>query len=538
MITCTDVSFSYDTPYVPVLADISLSIDPSWRLAVVGRNGSGKTTLVRLLTGALLPTTGTVTNATHCCVLPTFHRAPDGSVLDVMLDVAGPYRRLEDELAAAAAYMADDVAAVADYTAVFDRYEALGGWSIREALAERAATLGLSAPVLQRPFHTLSGGERTRALLAAIQAPARAWPILDEPTNHLDADGRRAVREALRQRRGGFLMVSHDEDLLEACCDHVLSLEADGVHLIHADYVTWKRERDAQEEREHREQANNERLVADLRRAATERRQWSDTREAGKDAAADSGFESRRAAKIMKRALHSERRADEALAQAEGLLQRFERNGRLVLPPPLPAPAVVMQIDAVTIERRNHCLVHDRSFSVRRGQRLAITGPNGAGKSSLLEVLLGEPPAAGQVHRPANLVCAVSRQWPRWTSGLLHDHCVASGIDVTRFRLVCAALGVRGDIGERPLETFSMGQWKKLDLARTLVEPCHCLVWDEPTNGLDPDSVEQLADVLAAGSHTMIVVDHHRRFLDRIATDVIELGGLPAAPDVCSSSPL
>ncbi len=467
-------SFAYDAPYCELFRDLTLSLDTSWALALVGANGRGKTTLLQLLAGVKTPDSGTIACADRPMLLP--QRVPNmhRSVIDVQLSVVGADRESD----------------------------------VRVRIAENSAWLGIPTSMFDRPLHSLSGGERTRALLAAITAPDHAWPLLDEPTNHLDAAGCDLVMSYLRDRARGFVLVSHHEAVLAGTCDHVLSIERDGVRLSSASYAVWKAEREAQYERERRTEQHLERDIARLRAAAQERRQWSAITEREKNAAFDSGFVSRKAAKMMKRALHVERRQAEQIEAKEQLLQRFDAESPVRLPAPLPGPSVVLQVEGLGIAYGTEDVVQDMSFTLRRGEIVAVCGPNGSGKSSIIRAIEGTIPYRGIISKPARLSMIVAHQEPAWQQGSLREHVVAAGVDETRYRTVLAALGVRGDVFERPLETFSFGQWKKIDLARSFVEPCHLLIWDEPMNGLDPRSRAQILQAVKEAAPTMLIIDH------------------------------
>lgn len=516
------VSFAYDAPYVPVFTDISFNVGPEWKTAVVGRNGRGKSTLLHLIAGTLQPSSGTITHVQRPLLLAHTYVIPDTDTLSVMIDAVGPYRRMEERMDALLADGSDQ--ALLDYADIVDDYHRMGGYTLRAHLEERADVLGLGPSHLERSFSTLSGGERTRALIAAVTTPDDGLALLDEPTNHLDRDGRRLVREYLTSLNKGFLVTSHDEELLEACCDHVLSIDADGLHVKHAGYAVWRRERTEQQAREQREQDNIRREVRTLEQAAERQRRWSAHTEREKDGAPDSGFVSHKAAKMMKRALHTERRIDDALHQAQSLLTSFEGVHTLQLRPADGAPDVVLQVADLSVRFGDVTILDGCSLTVRRGERIVVTGPNGCGKSTLVGAILGEVAYEGLVALPQWLRTIVVRQWPVWTSGTLRDHVREAEIDETRFRTILASFNVSGDVFDRPLETFSFGQWKKIDLCRSFLDPAHLFIWDEPMNGMDVETKEQLIDAIGRSSPTMLIIDHDRAVVEKIATDVIDLG--------------
>jgi lincosamide and streptogramin A transport system ATP-binding/permease protein len=162
---------------------------------------------------------------------------------------------------------------------------------------------------------------------------------------------------------------------------------------------------------------------------------------------------------------------------------------------------------------------------LHRGDRIALIGPNGSGKTTLLRAISGEVTlTAGLIHLPRYLTAARAYQQPLWDGGLLRNHLRHLTMDETRFRNIMAAFGVTGEIFDRPLETFSQGELKKVDLCRSFLDPTHLLLWDEPMNYIDLMSREQIEAVVLKYEPTMLFVEHDRWFIDRIATGVVELG--------------
>ena len=156
---------------------------------------------------------------------------------------------------------------------------------------------------------------------------------------------------------------------------------------------------------------------------------------------------------------------------------------------------------------------------------MAITGPNGCGKTTLLDAISGDVPVTdGNLKFPAHISAARAYQQPIWDTGNLREKLLAEGYDETHFRRVLGEFGVEGDIFERPLQTFSQGQLKKVDLCRTIASPCELLIWDEPMNYIDLQSREQIETALLRARPTLLFVEHDRYFVERVATEVVEMG--------------
>ena len=165
------------------------------------------------------------------------------------------------------------------------------------------------------------------------------------------------------------------------------------------------------------------------------------------------------------------------------------------------------------------------TFELAAGERLALLGPNGSGKSSLFDLLTGERGlrVEGDWHLHSRI--EVSRAWqiPRWREGQLRAHLLDAGLDEVFFRQVMAALGVRGEVLDGPLEQLSQGQQKKVELARSLCVPAHVYLWDEPLNYLDVDARERIEAALLDADAAFIFVEHDATFVHRLATRRVNL---------------
>jgi lincosamide and streptogramin A transport system ATP-binding/permease protein len=164
------------------------------------------------------------------------------------------------------------------------------------------------------------------------------------------------------------------------------------------------------------------------------------------------------------------------------------------------------------------------SFSLTCGARLAIKGRNGSGKTSLLDLLNGSAIAhTGSVSFGKGFRVSRSYQQPLWQSGSLQQLVDQANFDKARFRTIMATLGVRGDFFEQPIENLSLGQIKKIDIARTLITPSDLILWDEPLNYMDIETREQIEASILRNKPTMVFVEHDESFVNKIATDILEL---------------
>ena len=489
-IQVSHLTFAYDGSYDNIFEDVSLEIDTDWKLGFIGRNGRGKTTFLRLLQGKY-PYRGSIRLPVETQYFPFAVQCPADLTLDLLQSVCAdaPLWRIQREL----------------------------------------SLLEVREDVLYRPFSTLSNGERTKALLAALFLREHAFLLIDEPTNHLDARARRVVGRYLRAKKG-FLLVSHDRAFLDGCIDHVLSINRSTIELQRGNYSSWaqnKAQRDA------REIAQNQRLRKDIQRLSDSARRtadWSDRVERTKRGSRDSGLRPDRghighkAAKMMKRSQGIRARRERAIDEKSKLLKDVERYETLRLHP-LPYPGERMaELRDVCIAYGDTPVLKDLRLQLRRGERIAITGGNGCGKTSLLRLILGEAvPHTGEMTIANNLVVSYVPQDAASLCGDLRTYAMDNQIDETLFKTILRKLGFSRVQFEKDMRDFSDGQRKKALLARSLCQRAHLYIWDEPLNYIDILSRVQIEELLLQSELTMLFVEHDAAFVDRIATRTLQL---------------
>ncbi|MFT4798912.1 MAG: lincosamide and streptogramin A transport system ATP-binding/permease protein [Candidatus Azotimanducaceae bacterium] len=524
------VDFHYDTPYNPIFQNLSLVLDTQWRSGLIGRNGRGKTTLLQLIHRQLQATSGTVDVHRPTIYFP----APvteSATVRQTMIDAIAPFRHWQAEMEQC---LKDGSAkALERYADLQDSFQNAGGYELDANIERELDHIALDPGLLTRRFSTLSGGEQTRILIAALFVSDQHFPLIDEPTNHLDQAGRRHVADYLAEKNG-FLLVSHDRQFLDGAIDHVIAINKSDIKVTAGAFSAWQADTASALLHEQRTRDNIEREVKQLSRASTQRRSSSQQRESDKyqhgkvgkgDAAVfDKGAIGHSAAKQMKRALAIERRINNQLDERRGLLKNQEKQRVLSIQTRDKTSRSLLIINNLELEINQAPIIRNLSLTLSSGDRIAITGPNGSGKTSLFNAICGElTPSGGSISQAAHIRFDRAFQHPLWSKGFLQAHIETAGIDETRFRQLLGTLEIRGDVFDRPLDTFSQGQLKKVDLCRTLVSEVDYLLWDEPMNYIDIFSREQIEQAILNSSPTLLFIEHDETFVNNVATEVIDL---------------
>ncbi len=486
-----NLTFIYPDAVDPVFSDFSLDLESDWKLGLTGRNGRGKSTLLKLLAGKLKGEGKIVCNLPLRC-FPC---------------------EISDENKCAYA-LAEEIAPDAEL------------WQLQR----EASLLGLPEETLFRPYSTLSGGERTKFLLAALFA-TEGYPLLDEPTDHLDQAGRETVAGYLSGKRG-FLVVSHDRAFLDSCCDHILSLNRNGAELIRGNYAVWKEERDKAELNDRTQKEKLEKEKKRLSAAAKRTAEWAEKAEKSKykksgagdrHAMLDRGYIGAQAARLQKRAGVTERRIVKAENHIRELLKGFEEVTELKLSPAPFRKSELLRLEGVCVNFGERTLFSDFELSINTGERILLSGANGTGKSTLFQVITGNFTGyTGKRNIANDLKISYVPQIYHYR-GKLKDYAAEFGLDESYFNAVLFQLGFDPRDFMRDMSLFSDGQKKKAALARSLCERAHLYVWDEPLNYLDVIAREQLERAILVSGATLLFAEHDRTFSDRIATRTIDL---------------
>ncbi|MEU1672230.1 ribosomal protection-like ABC-F family protein [Streptomyces roseifaciens] len=525
-----DVTKSYGTR--TVLDQVSFTVRPGEKAAVIGENGSGKSTLLRLLAAAEAPDAGEITvsfpgGTGH--LAQTLDLDPDRTVQDAVdLALAG-LRDMERRLRTAEERLGEaSEGELAAYGELLLAYEERGGYEADARVDAAMHGLGLAGITRDRVLGSLSGGEQSRLALACVLAAAPELLLLDEPTNHLDATAVHWLEKHLRAHRGTVVAVTHDRGFLERIATTILEVDRDA-RTVHRYGDGWAGYRAAK--------------AAARRRAEQEHAEWLQEVARTEELLEAAGRRLATTGKDPQQGFGKHRRSHEAklggqVRSVRERLAHLRRNPVAAPPEPLrfaaalsaaggelPADRPLAELDGIAVGER---LQLDGLLAIAPGQRLLVTGENGAGKTTLLRVLAGDlEPDAGAVRRPAR-IGYLAQELPARSTRLPLLAAFAAGRPglPEEYAERLLALGLfREDDLHVPVTSLSAGQQRRLQIANLVTRPADLLVLDEPTNHVALDLVEDLETALIAYPGAVVAVSHDRGFRERFPGERLELRG-------------
>ncbi|WP_148572274.1 ABC-F family ATP-binding cassette domain-containing protein [Nocardioides caldifontis] len=482
-----------------LMEHVSFRVAAGDKVGLVGRNGAGKTTMTRILAGEGLPAAGTVQRTGEIGYLPQDPRTSDPEVLALnrILSARGLDEALLKLREAEAEMGSDDPAVRERGMKRYERADAAlhagGGYAAEAEARQIASSLNIEDRVLDQPLRTLSGGQRRRVELARILFSGAETLLLDEPTNHLDADSIVWLRDFLRTFKGGLVVISHDVELLEACVNKVLHLDANRavVDVYNMGWSAYLTQRETDERRRKRERANAERKASTLMDQANKMRA-----KATKAQAAQS---------MMKRA--------ERLMQGVEAERQADRVARIAFPKPAPCGKTPLTATELSKSYGSLEVFTDVDLAIDKGSRVVILGLNGAGKTTLLRILGGlDEPDTGEVHPGHGLKLGYYAQEHETldTSRTVLENMrsAAPQLTDTEARSVLGSFLFSGDDAMKPAGVLSGGEKTRLALAALVVSSANVLLLDEPTNNLDPASREEVLAAIRSYEGAIVLVTH------------------------------
>ena len=497
----------------PLFENVSLGLDSSDRVGVVGVNGSGKTTLLRLIAGEELPDTERIVFAENVSIGYLPQNPPfdaEQTVLDAVFAASDARMKLLHDYERACQELGGDgrneqrlLNRVAELA---HELEASGAWELETNARTVLSRLGINDTAAR--MGTLSGGQRKRVALAHALIENPDLLILDEPTNHLDAETITWLEAYLVRYRGALLLVTHDRYFLDRVTSRILEIDRSAVQSFEGNYAYYLEKKEEQESSRAAEGQKREMLIrrelAWLRRGAKARTRKSKSR----------------------------------IDRAESLMAQPREAARAELDINVQSSRIgkkVLELRDITKSYDGRVLINGFSYTLKPNERIGIIGPNGAGKTTLLEIITGRVAAdsgtleVGQTVR-FGYYDQENRALNEAERVIDYIREVAERIETADGKFITAGQMLEkflftGAMQYAPIAKLSGGERRRLYLLRVLMHAPNVLLLDEPTNDLDIQTMVTLEDYLDGFNGCLIVVSHDRYFLDRTVEHIFRFEG-------------
>jgi ATP-binding cassette subfamily F protein 3 len=513
ILSCNHISKAYGTDVI--LEDCSFHLEDTEKAAIIGVNGAGKSTLLKIIIGELPADDGNVTTGKDKTIgyLAQHQNLSSEStiyeeILSVKSELIEMENRLRDMESSMNSLTGDELIELTDkYTRLTHDFDLKGGYTYKSEISGIIKGIGFDESVYDKPVNQLSGGQKTRVALGKLLLSKPDIIILDEPTNHLDLNSIKWLETYLSTYPGAVLIVAHDRYFLDKIVTKVIEIDSHRAHVYMGNYSDFSKKKQAMREslinlyiKQQKEIKHQEEVIEKLRSFKQE--------------------------KFYKRAQSREIALSKMVVIDNP--DTVESTMSLTLEPNCVSGNDVLFVDSLSKSYDGRQLFSDLSFSIKRGERVALIGDNGTGKTTILKILNEIVPADSgsftlgtnvfigyydQEHHTLNdnnnLFEEVSDAYPDLTN--------------TKIRNVLAAFMFTGDDVFKKVGDLSGGEKGRLSLAKLMLSNANFIILDEPTNHLDMVSKEILENALNKYTGTILYVSHDRFFINQTATRIIEL---------------
>ena len=516
MISINNLSVEFSAK--PLFTDISFVINPTDKIALVGKNGAGKSTMLKILAGLQSATSGSIGKPNDITIgyLPQQMRLADETTLfnetkkafSRQLEIAKELEQLNEKLSEAGNMDAEE------FQKLYDRIEYLNdriafdqASNIDAEIEKTLIGLGFSREDFKRPTSEFSGGWRMRVELAKILLQRPDVLLLDEPTNHLDIESIQWLEQFLLTKAKAIVLVSHDRAFLDNVTRRTIEINCGHIYDYKVNYSQFVELRDERIEQQRRAYENQQKLIAETK-AFIERFRYQATK----------------AIQVQSRIKQLEKIVPIEVDEVD------TSRLRLKFPPAPRSGDYPLIAENVGKTYGDHVIFSGAEFTIKRGEKVAFVGKNGEGKSTLVKCIMGEIPYDGHLKIGHNVKIGYFAQNQ---AQLLDENItvfdtidnVATGDMRTKVKDILGAFMFGGEASDKKVKVLSGGEKTRLAMIKLLLEPVNFLILDEPTNHLDMRTKDILKTAIKDFDGTVIVVSHDRDFLDGLVEKVYEFGG-------------
>ncbi len=517
VLSCNDVSKAYVVDNI--IENISFTVNDNEKIGLIGLNGAGKTTLFNILTENLEPDTGVIFKAKGKklgYLKQNTNIYTDRSIMDEMLTIYDDVIKLEEEIHKLSHKIScftenddqEELAALMEtYSKMSEQFEEADGYSFKSLIKGVLRGLGFSENEFDKSINLLSGGQKSRVMLAKLLLEKADILLLDEPTNHLDIEAISWLEKYIKDFKGAVIIISHDRYFLDNTVSRIFLMERKNLKAYNGNYTEFMKKRKSELELELKQYDEYEKEIERQEEMIRRLHAYGSKRNI-------------RQAFSRQKALDKIKNMDKPTVDSKKVILKFT--------PKIKSGRDVLAVENLSVSFNEHKVFDNIQMNIYKGERVGIIGPNGIGKSTLLKVIANKISADSgnvTVGHHVNIGYYDQEQTSLDSENTVIDEIWDYNPDLTYYdiRTMLAQFLFNGDDMYKIIEDLSGGERGRLSLLKLMTSSSNFLLMDEPTNHLDIDSKEVLEDALLNYEGTVLVVSHDRYFLNKVANKIYDM---------------
>ena len=518
ILSCNNLTKSFGVE--SILENISFTVNEGDKIGVIGVNGTGKTTLFKIISGIYGYDSGEIYTSKDCEIgylEQNTNFYSDNTIFTEVLEVFSDLIKMEEDLRKTECEISDkssetnspDLQKLMDnYSHKLELFQNSNGYGYKSEAKGVLKGLGFNDEELEKPIKILSGGEKTRVLLAKLLLRKPTLLLLDEPTNHLDSDALEWLELFLKQYKGTVILISHDRYFLDQSVNRIFEIHNKKLKAYNGNYSYYVEKSAIDKEIERKTYEDQQKEIKKQEESIERLKAY------GRE-------------KHLKRA----RSKEKALSKIE-VLDRPDgerKRAKIKFIPAVESGNDVLAVRDVEMSFPDKVLFKDLNLDIYRSEKVALIGPNGAGKSTLFKIIMNEiQPMEGEVKFGTNVNTAYFHQEQKTLN--LENSVIDEIWDAnphltqTEVRNMLGAFLFENEDVFKKISSLSGGERARVAILKLILSQSNFLLLDEPTNHLDIDSKEVLEEALVNYTGTIFTISHDRYFLNKVVDKILVLG--------------